>query len=107
MSDGLEAGADRERRVAAATRVAVGMLHEVRNVLNPIVSAAFLLDANAGDPAKVKELAKRIEGFAKAEARIAAKMRELLDLEAAGDDAGTTAGVSRAPAPSSTQPPLT
>jgi hypothetical protein len=61
------------------------MLHEIRNVLNPIVSAAFLLDANANDPAKVHELATRIEGFAKGEARIASKMKELLDREAVGE----------------------
>jgi hypothetical protein len=67
----------------AAGRVAAGLLHEFRNVLNPIVSAAWLVEANARDPEKVIELARRIDGFAKAEARIAAKARELLDGEAA------------------------
>ena len=74
----------------AAERVAAGMLHEFRNVLNPIVSAAWLLEANANDPAKVIELAKRIDGFAKADARISAKLRELLDKEAAGEPAHTS-----------------
>jgi hypothetical protein len=78
------------------------MLHEARNVLNPIVSAAFLLDANANDPVKVRELARRIEGFAMAEERIAAKMRELLEREAAGDDAAPAAGIPLASGPSST-----
>ena len=105
MSEEFEARADRDRRVAVALRVATAMLHEVRNVLNPIVSAAFLLEANAGDPAKVRELAKRIEGFAKAEERVAAKMRELLDREALGDDAVRPAGVSRDTASSSTEAP--
>jgi nitrogen-specific signal transduction histidine kinase len=77
----------RKHDVAAAERVAAGLLHEFRNVLNPIVSAAWLVEANANDPEKVIELARRIDGFAKAEARIAAKLRELLDREAAGQPA--------------------
>ena len=74
----------RRRELEVANRVAAGLLHEFRNVLNPIVSAAWLLEANANDPSKVIELAHRIDGFAKADARIAAKVRELLDREAAG-----------------------
>lgn len=74
----------RRQAMESAERVAAGLLHEFRNVLNPIVSAAWLLEANANDPAKVVELARRIDGFAKADARIAAKIRELLDREAAG-----------------------
>ncbi len=74
----------RKRETEAAARVAAGLMHEFRNVLNPIVSAAWLLEANAKDPAKVIELAKRIDGFAKVDARIAAKVRELLDREEAG-----------------------
>ena len=73
----------RRLQLEAAERVAAGMLHEIRNVLNPIVSAAWLLEAHANDPEKVRELAKKIDGFAKADARVAAKMRELLDKEAA------------------------
>jgi nitrogen-specific signal transduction histidine kinase len=78
-----------ERRVDAMRRVASALVHEIRNVLNPIVSAAYLLEAHADDPQKVRELAKRIEGFAKAEDRVAAKRRELLEREvaAAGGDA--------------------
>ncbi len=72
-----------ERRLDAMQRIASALVHEIRNVLNPIVSAAYLLEANANDPAKVKELAKRIEGFAKAEDRVAAKGRDLLEREAA------------------------
>lgn len=102
MSDDRDTRLDGARGLAAAERVAGAMLHEVRNVLNPIVSAAFLLDANAGDPAKVRELAKRIEGFAKAEERVAAKMRELLAHEANHTDLHKAAGASDATAPSST-----
>lgn len=74
----------RKQDLDAAARVAAGLLHEFRNVLNPIVSAAWLLEANANDPEKVIELARRIDGFAKAETRIAAKLREMLDEEKAG-----------------------
>jgi nitrogen-specific signal transduction histidine kinase len=74
----------RRAELEAAARVAAGLLHEFRNVLNPIVSAAWLLEANANDPQKVTELARRIDGFAKADVRIAVKVRELLDREAAG-----------------------
>ena len=73
---------DLNRRLEAAERVANGLVHEIRNVLNPIVSAAFLLNANANDPIKVRELAIRIEGFAKAEARVLVKKAELLAREA-------------------------
>lgn len=74
----------RRAEVEAAARVAAGLLHEFRNILNPIVSAAWLLEANANDSQKVIELAHRIDGFARADARIAVKARELLDREAAG-----------------------
>jgi nitrogen-specific signal transduction histidine kinase len=76
---------ERQRGIEAAERVAAGLMHEFRNVLNPIVSAAWLLEANADDPAKVIELARRIDGFAKADSRIAAKLRELIEREAAGE----------------------
>lgn len=75
--------AELDRRLDAMHRVASALVHEIRNVLNPIVSAAYLLDAHAEDPQKVRELAKRIEGFAKAEERVVAKRRELLEREAA------------------------
>jgi nitrogen-specific signal transduction histidine kinase len=86
MSTGGEPPMDdaRRRELEVANRVAAGLLHEFRNVLNPIVSAAWLLEANANNPSKVIELAQRINGFAKADAKIAAKLRELLDKEAAG-----------------------
>jgi nitrogen-specific signal transduction histidine kinase len=84
-----QAGDARRKELDAAGRVVAGLLHEFRNVLNPIVSAAWLLEANATDPEKVRELARRIDGFAKAEARIAAKVRELLDREVAGGTASS------------------
>ncbi|HVT40333.1 MAG TPA: hypothetical protein VHE78_14925 [Gemmatimonadaceae bacterium] len=84
MTEHGEPPSEGARRLESAQRVAQGMLHEFRNILNPIVSAAYLMHANAHDPAKVRELATRIEGFARAEDRVATKMRELLDREASG-----------------------
>jgi nitrogen-specific signal transduction histidine kinase len=77
-------------RLETAERVAAALLHEFRNVLNPIVSAAWLVEANANDPAKVVELAKRIDAFARADARLSAKIRELLDKESSGEAAHTS-----------------
>jgi signal transduction histidine kinase len=85
MIDHAEPRGEGARRVESAQRVAKGMLHEFRNILNPIVSAAYLMHANANDPVKVRELATRIEGFARAEDRVATKMRELLEREASRD----------------------
>jgi nitrogen-specific signal transduction histidine kinase len=76
--------AERQQRVDAARRVADGLLHEVRNVLNPITSAAWLIEAHATNPQKVGELARRIAGFADANGRLSAKLQELLRDEAAG-----------------------
>lgn len=93
--------------LAAAERVGRALIHEARNVLTPIISAAFLLDTHADDPAKVRELAKKIEAFAKAEERLVAKMRAVLEKERLGDTASAVPG-SGAPdssAPSSTIPP--
>jgi nitrogen-specific signal transduction histidine kinase len=89
MSAGEDTRGEDARRhdLEAAARVAAGLLHEFRNVLNPIVSAAWLVEANANDPQKVIELARRIAVFAQPEERIAAKVRQLLDTEAAGQPA--------------------
>jgi hypothetical protein len=86
MSEGGVTGGEAARlpEVDAAARVAAGLLHEFRNVLNPIVSAAWLVEANANNPQKVIELARRIAEFAQPEERIAAKARQLLDTEASG-----------------------
>ncbi len=88
-------------RLDAATRVGRALLHEVRNVLNPIVSAAWLLDANATDPEKVRDLARRIEGFANADARLAGRMRALLAEESTRLDDGAGAGAEAPRSPSS------
>jgi signal transduction histidine kinase len=88
----------RRQGIDAAQRVAAGMLHEIRNILNSIVSATYLMNVNAHDPVKVRDLAARIEGFAKAEERLAARMRELLEREAAADTQPAPAVSAVAPA---------
>lgn len=96
MSDGSKAEAvplavseeELGRRLEAMHRIASALVHEIRNVLNPIVSAAYLLEAHADNPEKVRELAKRIESFAKAEDRVAAKRRELMEREATSAGGG-------------------
>ena len=102
MTDNGNSPAGGERDVASASRVASAMLHEIRNILNPIVSASYLLGVNADNPDKVRELAARIEGFAKAEERVAARMREFLAREAAGEELTPGAGISDGATPSST-----
>lgn len=98
------ANAARHDETGAADRVAAGLVHEFRNILNPIVSAAWLLEANANDPEKVVELAHRIDGFARAEGRIAAKVRELLRIEAAAGPAQPTPRDDPRTAPSTSAP---
>ena len=79
----------------AARRVAEGLLHEVRNVLSPITSAAYLVEAHAANPLKVGELARRIAGFADANSRLSARLEELLRDEAAGAPSGSAPSSTR------------
>jgi PAS domain S-box-containing protein len=51
---------ERERHLAAVGQLAAGVMHDVNNILNPILAAAYLVDASAGDAAAVKEYAVRI-----------------------------------------------
>jgi len=97
---------DHDLDLAAAERVGRALIHEARNVLTPITSAAFLLETHAGDPAKVLELARKIETFAKAEERLVAKMQTALENERLGGktSAEADAGVPAGSAPSSTLP---
>ncbi len=87
--------ADRQQRVDEARRVAEGLLHEMRNVLNPITSAAYLIEAHAGNPVKVAELARRIAEFANANSRLVARMQELIEKEVPGADAEADASSTR------------
>lgn len=72
----------REQRLAAAGRVAAGLLHEFRNVLSPISNLAFLLEQQAGDPERVRELAQRLSRLTQARGRVAERLRDFLRQDA-------------------------
>ena len=46
----LQEARSRERRLAAVGQLAAGVMHDVNNALNPIMAAAYLLEANAEKP---------------------------------------------------------
>lgn len=72
----------REQRLAAAGRVAAGLLHEFRNVLSPISNLAFLLEQQADDPARVRELSQRLSRLTQARGRVAERLRDFLRQDA-------------------------
>jgi len=56
----LQEARARERRLAAVGQLAAGVMHDVNNALNPIMAASYLLEANAENPAAVRDYAVRI-----------------------------------------------
>lgn len=64
----------RERRLAAVGQLAAGVMHDVNNALNPIMAAAYLLEANAENPAAVRDYAVRISKAAETGAATAARV---------------------------------
>ena len=50
----------RENRLAAIGQLAAGVMHDVNNLLNPIMAAAYLLQHQAEDPVLVRRHAARI-----------------------------------------------
>jgi signal transduction histidine kinase len=79
----------REQRLAAAGRVAGGLLHDFRNVLGPIANAAFLLEQQADNPERVRELAARLTRLARVQGRVTERLRDFLrqDVARFPDDA--------------------
>lgn len=73
----------REQRLAAAGRVAAALLHEFRNVLAPVANLAFVLERQADDPAKVRELARRLGEMATVRSRVAERLRDFIRQDAA------------------------
>jgi len=73
----------REQRLAAAGRVAAGLLHEFRNVLGPIGNIAFLIEQQADDPERVRELAQRLGRLTQVQGRVAERLRDFLRQDAA------------------------
>ena len=54
----LQEARARERRLAAVGQLAAGVMHDVNNALNPIMAAAYLLEANAENPVAVRDYAR-------------------------------------------------
>lgn len=52
-----EATVARDRRLAAVGQLAVGVMHDVNNALNPIMAAAYLLRHHAESPDAVRDYA--------------------------------------------------
>jgi PAS domain S-box-containing protein len=77
----LRSARERERRLAAVGQLAAGVMHDVNNVLNPILAAAYLVDASAGDVAAVKEYAQRITHSAEMGVSRLARLRQFIRQE--------------------------
>lgn len=69
-----EAQAAHEERLAAIATFASGLLHDVNNTLNPIMSSAYLLAMRADEPDAVREYAERIRAAADEGAALAARV---------------------------------
>jgi len=77
----LQEARARERRLAAVGQLAAGVMHDVNNALNPIMAAAFLLEANADNPAAVRDYATRIAKAAETGAATAARVGRFIRQE--------------------------
>jgi PAS domain S-box-containing protein len=71
----------RERRLAAVGQLAAGVMHDVNNALNPIMAAAYLLEANAEKPDSVRDYAVRIAKAAETGAATAARVGRFIRQE--------------------------
>jgi PAS domain S-box-containing protein len=93
----------REARLSAVRQLASGVLHDINNVLNPIMAAAYLLQANAENPAAVRDYTARIQKAVEIGAATAGRVgrfirqdplqgigaEELVDLSAVADEVAT------------------
>jgi signal transduction histidine kinase/CheY-like chemotaxis protein len=71
----------RDRRLAAVGQLAAGVMHDVNNVLNPIMAAAYLLRHHAESPAAVRDYADRIRKAAETGAAIASRVGRFIRQE--------------------------
>jgi signal transduction histidine kinase len=83
-----------DRRLAAVGQLASGVMHDVNNALNPIVAAAFLLEARAEDPDAVRDYARRIARAAESGAASAARVGRFIRQEPTRDDASAPVDLS-------------
>jgi PAS domain S-box-containing protein len=77
----LQEARSRERRLAAVGQLAAGVMHDVNNALNPIMAAAYLLEANATNPVAVRDYAVRIAKAAETGAATAARVGRFIRQE--------------------------
>jgi PAS domain S-box-containing protein len=77
----LQEARSRERRLAAVGQLAAGVMHDVNNALNPIMAAAYLLEANADNPERVRDYATRIAKAAEMGAATAARVGRFIRQE--------------------------
>ncbi|HXT19001.1 MAG TPA: ATP-binding protein [Gemmatimonadaceae bacterium] len=77
----LQEARSRERRLAAVGQLAAGVMHDVNNALNPIMAAAYLLEANAENPDAVRDYAQRIGKAAETGAATAARVGRFIRQE--------------------------
>src|SRR5206468_12078943 len=77
----LQEARARERRLAAVGQLAAGVMHDVNNALNPIMAAAYLLEANAEKPDAVRDYATRIAKAAETGAATAARVGRFIRQE--------------------------
>ncbi len=77
----LQEARSRERRLAAVGQLAAGVMHDVNNALNPIMAAAYLLEANAEKPQAVRDYAVRIAKAAETGAATAARVGRFIRQE--------------------------
>jgi PAS domain S-box-containing protein len=77
----LQDARSRERRLAAVGQLAAGVMHDVNNALNPIMAAAYLLEANADKPDNVRDYAVRIAKAAETGAATAARVGRFIRQE--------------------------
>src|SRR3569833_3104458 len=77
----LQEARARERRLAAVGQLAAGVMHDVNNALNPIMAAAYQLEANAENPVAVRDYAVRIAKAAETGAATAARVGRFIRQE--------------------------
>jgi PAS domain S-box-containing protein len=102
-ADVTERDESRAARLDAVRQLASGVLHDINNVLNPIMAAAYLLQAHADNPAAVRDYTARITKALEIGAATAARVgrfirqeplqgigaEELVDLSAVADEVAT------------------